>query len=287
MITARYADIPLKTASKLIHIPAWVNKNEITELRLRAGRKAMITVGNRCIPCSETISKEEIEQCFQELCQHSVHSFAREISEGYITLPAGHRVGFCGTAIIDRDKIETLKDISSINIRIAREVVGCAEELYHSLFSQGVRSLLLAGKPLSGKTTVLRDLARILGADHRVAVIDSRNEIAAVHKGTPSLSIGDNTDVLTGYPKHEGILTAIRTLSPEIIICDEIGDDADAVKQCIHCGVKLVASAHADSIKELYQRPDTAELLPMFECAAVLSGKGKLADIKITGGATV
>ncbi len=287
MITARTAEIPLKAASQLIHIPTGINRNELTEIRLRAGKRSMLTVSGRCIPCSDVLSREDIERCFQELCRYSVHSYAKEIAEGYITLPEGHRVGFCGTAVISSDRIDTLKDISSINIRIAREIQGCADELYCTLFQNGLCSLLIAGKPMSGKTTVLRDLARLLGYEHRVALIDSRNELAAVYKGIPSLDVGENTDVLTGYPKYEGMLTALRTLSPEIMICDEIGGDADAVMQCINCGVKLIATAHADSIDELSRRPDTAALLPMFQYAAVLSDRGRLSDIKKTGGAGV
>ncbi len=279
MITANTQDIPLRSAAGLIHIPAGVSRREIAEIRLRAGRRAsVVTVSGRCSPCSEVLSREDIEGCFQELCRHSVHSFAREIAEGCITLPGGHRAGFCGTAVIKNDTIDTLRDISCVNIRIARQIKGCADELFRTAFSEGLRSLLLAGAPLSGKTTILRDLARLLGEEHRVALIDSRSELAAVYRGTPSLDIGENTDVLCGYPKYEGIMTALRTLSPEVIICDEIGGDADAVKQCMHCGVKLIASAHAGSLKELYLRPDTAELLPMFDCAAVLGTRGSLRE---------
>ena len=284
MRTANTHDIPLKSAAGLIHIPAGVSRSEVTEIRLRSGRRAcVVTIGGRCVPCSDVLSREDIESCFQELCRHSVHSFSREIAEGYITLPGGHRVGFCGTAVIKNGALDTLRDISCVNIRIARQIKGCAEELFRTVFSHGTCSLLLAGAPLSGKTTMPRDLARLLGEKHRVALIDSRSELAAVYRGTPALDVGENTDVLCGYPKYEGIMTALRTLSPEVIICDEIGGDADAVKQCMHCGVKLIASAHAGSLKELSLRPDTAELLPLFDCAAVLGSGGRLAELQRNG----
>ncbi len=281
MITARNALIPLKNAERLIALPEGISRNELCELRLRAGRPAAaVTMSGRSIPCSPTLTKQDIEACFQELCRYSVHSFQREIAEGYITLPEGHRAGFCGSAVIRDGELETLRDISSINIRLAREIKGSGEALYHAVFAKGLRSLLIAGAPLSGKTTVLRDLTRLLGEKHKVALIDSRNELAACHDGTPQLDVGLNTDVLSGYPRAEGMEIALRTLSPEVIICDEIGNDISAIEQCIHCGVKLIATIHASSVEELSRRKAAAELIGAFECIAVLHGKGQISEIK-------
>ncbi len=281
MITAKNTVLPLKNAERLIKLPDGIKRNELCELRLRADRPATaVTLSGKSIPCSARLSQQDIEACFQELCRYSVHSFQREISEGYITLPEGHRAGFCGTAVMRGGRIETLRDISSINIRLAKEIRGCAEALYHAVFSEGLRSLLIAGAPLSGKTTVLRDLARLLGEKYKVALIDSRCELAACHNGVPQLDVGLNTDVLSGYPRAEGMETALRTLSPEVIICDEIGGDISAIEQSIHCGVKLIATVHASSVGELSQRKGTAELISSFDCIAVLCGKGQIHEIK-------
>lgn len=235
----------------------------------------------RLVKCSAPFSRQDIGECFLELCGNSVHSFAREISEGYITLPGGHRVGFCGTAVEQGGRLSTLKDISSLNIRFAREVRGCAEELCARAFSGGLCSLIVCGKPLSGKTTVLRDIARILGDTRRVAVVDTRGEIAGVYGGVPALDIGENTDVLNGYSRGEGIMCALRSLSPEVIICDEIGGDAEEIRQCMNCGVKLIVSAHAGSIRELMSRPALQELLPLFERAALLGSAGGSQGLQI------
>lgn len=281
MITARNAVLPLKTAERLIRLPDGISRNELCELRLRLGRCATaVTLGGRNVTCSKPLTKQDIEDCFGELCRYSVHSFKREISEGYITLPEGHRAGFCGTAVMCGEKIETLRDISSINLRIAKEIKGCGEALYHAVFEHTLHSLLIVGAPLSGKTTVLRDITRLLGEKHKVALIDSRGELAACHDGAPQLDIGLNTDVLSGYPKSEGMEIALRTLSPEVIICDEIGNDIRAIEQCIHCGVKLIATIHASSIEELSKRRDTAELIGAFDCIAVLRGKGQISELK-------
>ena len=229
--------------------------------------------------CSAPFTRQDIAECFLELCRNSVHSFAREISEGYITLPGGHRVGFCGTAVGQGGKLSTIKDISSLNIRFAREVRGCAGELCSRAFRDGLCSLVVCGKPLSGKTTILRDMARILGDTHRVAVVDTRGEISGVYEGVPALDIGENTDVLNGYSRADGIMCALRSLSPEVIICDEIGGDAEEIRQCMNCGVKLVVSAHAGSIPELMSRPALQGLLPLFDRAALLGERGRLCEL--------
>ncbi|MGN1423874.1 MAG: hypothetical protein ACI4XA_10895 [Oscillospiraceae bacterium] len=276
MINAKTQDIPLKTAAAKIRLPAGA---DIAEIRLRAGRcAAAVTVSGKIIRCSAPFSEKDIADCFAELCRYSVHSYSREIAEGFITLDGGHRVGLCGTAVMSGGAVVSVKDISSLNIRIAREVKGCAEELYGRFFAGGLCSLLLAGRPMSGKTTVLRDLSRMLGESCRVALIDSRNELSASVRGLPTLDVGENTDVLCGYTKSAGIMTALRSLSPDVIICDEIGDDYEAVEHCLFCGVKVIAAAHAGSLSELSRRHGTDRLLPLFDCAAVIGGRGRLLE---------
>lgn len=271
--------VPLKCAAQKITLPAG-GVERIAEIRLRTDRPAYaVTLDGENIPCSPPFTQEDISECFLELCRNSVHSFAREIAEGYITLPGGGRVGFCGTAVMQEGRLTALRDISSLNIRFPRQVKGCAEALCRRAFAGGLCSLILCGKPLSGKTTVLRDMARIVGKSHRVAVVDSRGEIAGVRGGVPALDVGENTDVLNGYTKSDGIMCALRSLSPEMIICEEIGDDAQAVRQCMSCGVKLVVSAHAGSIAELKRRPALAGLLPLFDKAALLGELGRLTEI--------
>lgn len=282
MVTAKTQEIPLKSAAAKVRLNRALG--ETAEIRLRAGRRAYaVTTGGAMYPCSDILTPADIEECFQELCRCSVHSFSREISEGYITLAGGHRVGISGTAVMSGGRVETMRDISSLCIRLAHEVHGCAQELYDRALGGEMHSLLLLGKPLSGKTTVLRDLARILGADRRVVVIDSRNELAACCRGSVCLDVGENTDVLAGFPKAEGILLALRSLSPEVIICDEIGDDSEAVRQCLFCGVKLIAAAHAGSFYEAENRCGIRELLPLFERTALIGERGSLKEVRETG----
>lgn len=268
--------IPLKSLEKIrIATPF----SELAEIRLRAGRPCVsVNIFGEMRACSGVISAEDIAECFSEICRYSVYSFESEIAQGFITLDGGHRVGICGTAVMKGGKIASIKDISGLNIRIAHQRLGCANELYGRIFSRELHSLLLGGKPLSGKTTMLRDLARILGERHRVTLIDSRGELSASSRGTPSFDIGINTDALCGVEKSDGIMLALRTLSPEIIICDEIGSDGAAIEQAMFCGVKIVASAHADSIAQLKNRPATRDILPFFERVAVLGERGKIIE---------
>lgn len=264
----------LKTLSK---IRVTVPFSELSEIRVRAGRPAVSVdiFGNMRI-CSEVFSAEEIAACFAEICGYSTHSYEEQIARGYIALDGGHRVGICGTAVRTHGKIEFFKDISGLNFRIAHEVIGCSDEIFRRCFSDGIISLLIVGKPLSGKTTILRDLARRLGERRRVTIIDSRGEISASVRGSPSLDVGLNTDVLCGCEKSEGIEFAVRTLSPEVIICDEISDDGDALENALRCGVKVIASAHAGSFGEVFSRPQTSSAARIFDGAVLLGERGKL-----------
>lgn len=270
------AAVPLKSVEKLrIAEPM----SQISEIRLRAGRRAVtVNIFGEMRAYAAIFSAEDISECFAEICRYSVYSYEEEIARGFVTLDGGHRVGICGTAVTKNGKVVSFKDICGLNIRIAHQIYGCSDELYKRFFSDGAHSLLIAGPPLSGKTTVLRDLARQLGERYRVVLIDSRGELSASVRGTPSFDIGLNTDALCGVEKSEGIMMSIRTLSPEIIICDEIGNDEAAVEQAMFCGVKIIASAHANSIDQLKKRPATRGLLPLFESIAVLGSRAKLID---------
>lgn len=263
--------------------------DDIQEIRLRVNKPLSVMCsfkqsyitpnGNlTCNPFNNfTVTEYELNQCFEAICQYSVHSFKREICEGFVTLKGGHRVGLCGTAVMHNGTIENIKNISSLNFRISHQIKGCAEKLYNQIFTDGLCNILIAGAPMSGKTTLLRDLTRILGSNYKTSVIDERGEIAAVWNGIPQNDIGINTDVFDGYPKADGILTAIRVMSPQIIVCDEIGGEADmnAVKHASYCGVYVAATIHAANINELVKRTGA----DIFDKIVFLSDKGTVTHI--------
>lgn len=226
---------------------------EICEIRLRAGKQiALETVKGRFI-LDKTVTVQDIGECIKTFCNYSLHSYEKEIKNGYITLKGGHRAGFCGTAVIKEGRLETIKDISSINLRIAREITGCGECLADIVFAGDFRGLLIAGKPMSGKTTVLRDVCRIIGGKNKLAVIDSRGEIGAVYGGIPQNDVGIFTDVLNGYGKSEGIEIATRTLSPEYIACDEITGEESSADKCLNSGVKTIFTLHCGTLNQAKQ----------------------------------
>lgn len=279
MITAKK---PLLASIAKIRVTKPIS--EVAEIRIRAGREAaLVDVHGKTCCCSEPFSAGEIADVFAEICRYSVYSFQGEIARGFVTLDGGNRVGICGTAVYKNGKIDFIKDISGLNIRIAHEKIGSANELYERFFREGAQSLILGGKPLSGKTTLLRDLARQLSERYRVTIIDSRNELSGSVRGTPSFDVGKNTDVLCGAEKSDGIMMALRTMSPEVIICDEIADDEEAVERCAFCGVKLIASAHAGSLSELKSRFSETNLLRFFDCAAVVKNPGRILETAVGG----
>jgi stage III sporulation protein AA len=240
----------------------------ITEIRLRKCRPVVVYRNGQMLYLTEkgttrfctdeciTAEQDDISDILGLICRYSVHSYQDSICNGFITLDGGHRVGICGTAVMREGKIVNVKDISGFNFRAASEVKGCGDELYNKLFSSGLFNVLIAGPPASGKTTLLRDLCRRLGERYKIAVIDERSEIAAVYNGIPQNDVGINTDVLNGFPKQLGVETAVRVMSPEMIICDEAGGDEDisAFGYAMTSGVKICASVHAESAEDVHHK---------------------------------
>ncbi len=271
---ASYLSAPLR--SVIMGLPNEV-KQQAREIRLRAEKPVLLVTGAHSLPVRQdasgldlhtreplVCSYECLEQTFRAVCGYSIHTYQQEIARGFLTVKGGHRVGIGGTAVEKDGCVTMIKEISSLNIRIARQVFGTAQPLVG--FSQK-GGLLVAGRPGSGKTTVLRDLCRQLAGIERpgekVTLIDERGELAAVWDGLPQNDVGMNTDVLNGFSKAAALEIAVRSLSPDVIVCDEIGGrrDAEELLQCAHAGVRIMASVHADSVRELWQKPWVVMLL--------------------------
>ncbi|MDR0314701.1 MAG: stage III sporulation protein AA [Oscillospiraceae bacterium] len=221
-----------------------------------------------CTQTSLSIKSEELTDTFNRICKYSVHSNQSSIVNGYITIEGGHRAGICGTGVGDGQSVASVRDISSINLRVASQCIGSSDEIINKLFRDGLKSVIIAGAPLTGKTTILRDMARQISGGsldryYKTAIVDERKEIAAVKNGVPQNDVGINCDVLDMYPKGTGIMSALRSLSPEIIICDEVGDidEIRAIEAGINSGVKFIASVHAESYKDIIKRPQIKSLV--------------------------
>lgn len=264
-----YLSPKLKTA--LSKIPSNI-KPFVQEIRLKSGQLPYVIYKNKTYfvdtyedKSINLVSPQDINQSLNIMCDYSMYSFQEQLKEGFITINGGNRVGICGTAVIRNEKIENIKNITSFNIRIAQEFKGCSKEIFENIKHQS-GGTLISGPPGCGKTTVLRDLARLISTDSkipkRVTVIDERMEIASCFEGKTQMDVG-LSDVLSGFPKGEGILRAVRCMSPEVIICDEIGSekDAEAIIQSLNSGVCIIASVHAKSKDELTRKPQIKKLL--------------------------
>ncbi len=234
----------------------------------------------------------ELREIFLRLCGYSVHSFTESVNRGYITVDGGHRIGVGGTAVTENGRVISVRDIECLNIRIAREINGAADEVFSRCLADGLTSLIIAGAPSSGKTTVLRDLAKQLSGNQRgifakVFVCDERGELGASFCGETQNDLGENCDVITAYPKGEGIMVGLRAFSPDVIICDEVATDEEisAVECGVNSGVNFILSIHARSEAELRSKPLLKKLLltGAFDRIVLLSDKKICGIEKIFG----
>ncbi|MGZ0041859.1 stage III sporulation protein AA [Paenibacillus ottowii] len=261
---------------------------QLEEIRVREGRPLEVnangdhhfvtTAGRLTLNPAEAYkpNREAAHRLLDFISNHSLYTMEEELRKGFITIPGGHRVGLAGRTVLNRGRVEHLRDISSFNVRIARAIPGIADRILPFVVDQKsgtIRHTLILSPPQHGKTTLLRDLARQLSyggmqgnggrrSGLKVGIIDERSEIAGSHKGIPGFDVGPRTDVLDGCPKAEGMMMMIRSMSPDVLIVDEIGrpEDAEAVREALHAGIAVIASAHGRDVAEMASRPAFAGL---------------------------
>ncbi len=240
------------------------------------------------------VTKEDVETCFQLVTDYSAYALEEEIKNGFITIKGGHRVGISGKTIIENNSVKTIKDISGLNVRISKEKIGCGEKVIKYLIrsEESIYNTLIISPPQCGKTTLLRDIVRLISDGTpqynfkgvNVAVVDERSEIGGCYNGVPQNDIGIRTDILDGCPKAEGMIMLIRSMSPRVIVTDEIGRDADiyAIKEAINAGVKFITTIHGESLEEICRRDNIAPLIKerVFERILVLSNNPMVGTIK-------
>ncbi len=230
----------------------WEN---LEEIRIRSGCPLRMRYFGKEKEFWPKVETQFVEDILQRACHHSAYAYSDSIRQGYLTIEGGHRIGICGFGVTENGNISTIKDPSSVNIRIARQ----ARNFAAALLPQICDSVLILGPPGSGKTTLLRDFVRILSDNRRqnIGLADERGEVSACTKGVNQLDVGSRTDVLVNIPKSKAIMMLLRTMNPSWIAVDEVTAPADiaAMEQASYCGVKLLATAHGNGMEDLYRRP--------------------------------
>ncbi|MGL4914254.1 MAG: stage III sporulation protein AA [Romboutsia sp.] len=276
------------------------NNVNIEEIRLRSQKPLILNANNKDyfynlnsgqldvkMDNPYIVTKEDVEQTFQIICKYSIHSFMDDIKKGFITLKGGHRVGLVGKAIVEDGQVKNLKHVSSLNIRVSREIKGCSDKILPHIIraNNQVNNTLIISPPQCGKTTLIRDVVRNLSNGNedyafkgiKVALIDERNEISGSYLGIPQMDVGIRTDIIETCPKDLGIMMLLRSMSPNLIVTDEIGniDEIKALYTALNGGVSLITTVHGDSIEDIKTRKELSNLLDkdLFKKIIILSAK--------------
>lgn len=251
--------LPAEIGEQIRDLPGQIRKN-LEEIRIRngagiviysSGKEYELELGN-----GSKIDNVLINNIFNTLLNHSAYAYQEELANGYITIEGGHRVGICGRTVLENGKVKTIKDISSINIRRSREIIGVSDPCMGYLLrgKNRIFNTIIISPPKCGKTTLLRDMIRnFSGMGFQVGVCDERSEISGMYNGRPSYDLGIRTDVLDGCPKEKGMIMLIRSMSPDLIATDEIGkrEDCHAIEAAVCAGISLLTTIHGSSFEDV------------------------------------
>ncbi|HHY73082.1 MAG TPA: stage III sporulation protein AA [Bacillus bacterium] len=249
-------------------------QEKIEEIRIRIDRPLELVIdGEPFYPNGYIVTKHDGLNLLNKLSDYSIYTLEEELKRGFITIRGGHRVGLAGKVITEKGQVKAIKEVTSFNIRVAKEKIGICNYFIPYLYNDRWLNTIIFGSPQTGKTTLLRDIARAISSGNyernipsfKVGIVDERSEIAGCVKGVPQHHFGPRLDVLDACPKAEGMMMLIRSMSPDVLVVDEIGreEDTEAILEAVNAGVRLIVTVHGFDIEDLYRRPSLKSLMEL------------------------